>query len=222
MKLSEIKPINEYNKGVLETPNFNRLQLYLNKATQERHHIVVKDDGPTAFLWLYKYKPNYWYYFLADSKTKKYYGHCFIEVSNTVMQALETYILSELRGNLLAPRLYAYISARHDKYIINANQLSNSAEKMWNKFPNKKIYNKEEDKFYDIDDPDAKSPMVDTDHFEQTWYWAFKETRKGILEWYNYLGPNFHYEEFLKGNPSFIFEDGESIHFTPMTPSTLI
>jgi hypothetical protein len=218
MKLEEIKPLNEYYIGHLQAMPVSQVMSFLEDAVQEKHHIVIKDGGPTAFIFRYDFDSKTFLYILVDHQSKNYIGHCTIsKINKNVLQPIDINILSEFRGFQLAPRLYSFITKSLDCYIINGKQLSASADKMWNKLSGKKIYNLEEDEFYELTETNKDFPKNDRDHESQTWFFAWKETRN-ILESYKYLGENFDYDAFLNGKPSLLLGTTK-INFIPMSPT---
>ena len=219
MKLSDIKPIiNEYYIGVLSPMSIEQVMTFFDDAVQERHHIVIKDDGPTAFVYRFDFDSRQSIYILVNFRTKEYYGHCTIEkIQPNIFQPIDINIVASLRGYQLAPQLYSFISKSQDVSIINGKQLSLSAERMWLKFPNKQLYNMDENKVYDINDTNKDYPKNDNNREDQTWFYIWKET-SNILETYRYLGEKFDYDEFLKGNPGLILGKHHKLDLVPMTP----
>lgn len=221
MTLNEITRIDEYYLGRLSPMDKAFVLGLIPDSIQQRYHIVIKNGGPTAFIFMYEFDVRHRLYILVDHKSQDYFGYAnTIKVSDDIIQISDVYLEPSIRGMGLARHIYAFISAANSSFIINSKQLSTDSEKLWKGFSNLKIFNTEHKKFYNILDVDNHTiidPKDDTNHENQTWFYAYKED-KSILDSYKYVGEGFDYDRFLCGQNGKILENGKSIPLIPMTP----
>jgi GNAT superfamily N-acetyltransferase len=222
MKIKDIKYLREWYNGSLSGLPKHEVIDNLQSAEQQKYHIAGKNTKSTAFVFLYKYDTKHFCYIIVNKDSNEYIGYCLFQlITPEIWQPIATEIEPAYRGDGFAPQLYAYVSYSTEKWIINAAQLSKSAENMWKKFPNCKIYNKEENKFYEKNDSTAGDPEQDKSLQDQKWFLAFKELREGFSEAYMHLGSNFNYDLFLAGKPAFILENGLALSISPGTPDLI-
>lgn len=218
MRLKEIIKLNEYAIGVLDPISKETILHYLETAEQQRYHIVVKNGGPSSFIYRYDFGEHNFCYIFLNNKTKEYFGYCVTKpMTNNMVQISDIYLEPAVRNIGFARHIYAFISAVNNSYIINSPQLSLSSEKIWQGFKDKKIYNIKTKEFFDVSEIDGNNvinPKDDTTE-NQTWFYVYRETHN-LLKAFENLNKHFNYDRFLTGEPGYIFERG-SLDMTPMT-----
>ena len=196
----------------------------LANSVQNKYHIVVKDDDErVVFVWSKIIDGMTYVYSLRNHKSGEVVGYALFNLIHSkhglILQEIETFINPDLRGNTLAARLYAFISHINNCTIINGLSLSKEMERVWMKFKERKIYDKENDIFYDLNDERAEKPEKDNDKtnpHEQRWFYAYTEIAN-LSEFVQYLGEKFDYDRFLAGLPGYKMGD-EYVGIIPMTP----
>jgi hypothetical protein len=151
MKLSELKPINEWNVGALDV-NLDVLDdLELDDGDILVHFTTSVLDGiPVVVYWDKSIKPSH--RFILAIK-----GHPIGEILTQHLKGGEQIISSlvkpSYRGKQIIENAYAAIVSASGLTIISGDQLSKPAEKIWLKLQSKcKIYDAKLDKFYELSD----------------------------------------------------------------------
>ena len=224
MKLQEMKPLKEYWISPLSKLSTDVRDSILKGSTQNKYHIIVKDDDERVlFVWSKIIDGVSFAYSLRDHKTGDTVGYAMFNKIDSkhglILQEVGTFINPDLRGNTLAARLYAYISHINKCTIINGLSLSKEMEHVWLKFKERKIYDRETDTFYELNDDKAQKPENDNDKLDpsgQRWFYAYAEVAN-LSEYVRYLGEKFDYDRFLAGLPGYKM-GSEYVGIVPMTP----
>jgi hypothetical protein len=156
MKLDEIKPINEWNAGALDTNLDDIGTLKLDDGEILVHFTTAALDGiPIVVYWDKSLKPSHG--FILASKGEPI-GEILTKHLKGGEQILSVVIKPPFRGKQIIENAYLAIVSASGLTIISGDQLSKPAEKIWLNLQNKcKIYDSKLDKFYAMSDIGKKT-----------------------------------------------------------------
>lgn len=165
MTLGDLKPIMEWTNGVIQPITKTQLEGYLDTAKQLPFVVGTGED--TFNVWASG--PDMGQYYVVLTKRLEYDEKDNTEIIGglilnpvdrlqKIYQVLAVYLNSSFRGNGIIPNLYISLISHFKIKIINSEQLSSFAEKMWTNFLSNnmahdvKIWDKKENKEYQLSD----------------------------------------------------------------------
>jgi hypothetical protein len=161
MKLSELKNLTEYNTGKADSPlSISQLEELLKDSILLRCHITIgmvptSQTGVGIVIYRHDFDKDYCIYILRERLSESICGYCTMKcVKDNIWQIMETQIFKKYQGKRLTTELYDRFISVERKKIINGDQLSPVAAKLWSALKRdkkcKKIYDKKLDNEYDF------------------------------------------------------------------------